>query len=403
MNALNPIYIIVLLVTAFVIAKSLLKSVVLPSSNGRYNAIDGLRGYAAFFVFIHHASVWLFYLKDGAWTTPPSNLYTHLGQTSVAFFFMITGFLFCTKIMNSQGQDFDWLKLFISRLLRLCPLYFFSISVVVFIALCMSGWHVQEPLVKLIAHIGRWYTFTLNGNPDINMVENTSRIIAGVNWSLKYEWIFYALLPAIGLLFKVKTPLIYVLLSVAVIAILAYNGITQSGIFIFFHFLFFVSGAMAAVLNKKQNMKRIALRPFMGVVAMLCIAATMFLTPTAYSGIPFVLLTIAFCIMALGNNLFGIMTHTCARYLGEISYSLYLNHGIILFIVFHFIIGYDQAKNLAPHEFWLVIFFVVPVLMFISHATFTYIESKPLKKLNMVMDFLRSRSTAKVKTESEYL
>ena len=75
-----------------------------PKEQGRFLAIDGLRGYLAFFVFLHHAMIWFFYLKTNKWEVPPSNLYTHFGQAGVAFFFMITGFLFFLKSLMEKKE-----------------------------------------------------------------------------------------------------------------------------------------------------------------------------------------------------------------------------------------------------------------------------------------------------------
>lgn len=69
---------------------------------GRNDSIDGLRGYLAFFVFLHHSLVWYFYIKTGSWNVLDSHFYNHLGQTSVVFFFMITGFLFYAKLLNKD-------------------------------------------------------------------------------------------------------------------------------------------------------------------------------------------------------------------------------------------------------------------------------------------------------------
>ena len=70
-----------------------------PERSDRYASIDGLRGYLALFVFLHHACVWYFFLQVGRWEVPPSSLYTHFGQSSVALFFMITGFLLFPNII----------------------------------------------------------------------------------------------------------------------------------------------------------------------------------------------------------------------------------------------------------------------------------------------------------------
>lgn len=76
-----------------------------PPEQGRFASIDGLRGYLAFFVFLHHSAIWYFCLRTGQWKVPPSNLYTHFGQSSVAMFFMITGFLFSLKLIDRPMES----------------------------------------------------------------------------------------------------------------------------------------------------------------------------------------------------------------------------------------------------------------------------------------------------------
>ena len=93
------------------------------ASPPRYSTIDGLRGYLAFAVFLSHSSIWYFYLHFGRWDVPQSNFYTHLGQSSVTLFFMITGFLFWSKLLDGRVQPIDWSRLYLSRLFRLVPLY----------------------------------------------------------------------------------------------------------------------------------------------------------------------------------------------------------------------------------------------------------------------------------------
>src|ERR1700737_3166682 len=83
----------------------------------RNKSIDGLRGYLAFFVFLHHSTMWYFYLRTNNWANPPSNLYRHFGGTSVDIFFMITSFLFFSKLIEAKEGYIDWLKLYISRIL----------------------------------------------------------------------------------------------------------------------------------------------------------------------------------------------------------------------------------------------------------------------------------------------
>src|SRR4051812_45213259 len=82
----------------------------------KHLSIDGLRGYLAFFVFLHHSAIWYFYLRASVWTLPPSHLYTHFGHSGVALFFMITGFLFFLKLIEARTKPIDWIKLYVARI-----------------------------------------------------------------------------------------------------------------------------------------------------------------------------------------------------------------------------------------------------------------------------------------------
>lgn len=66
----------------------------IPVANVKYPEIDGLRGYLAFFVFIHHSYIWYNFLKTDIWEKPKSNLFNHLGETSVVFFYYYRIFVY---------------------------------------------------------------------------------------------------------------------------------------------------------------------------------------------------------------------------------------------------------------------------------------------------------------------
>ena len=65
----------------------------------KYSSIEGLRGFLAFFVFIHHYGIWYHYIHTGEWRSFENiSLFQHFGGTSVRFFFLITGFLFFDNV-----------------------------------------------------------------------------------------------------------------------------------------------------------------------------------------------------------------------------------------------------------------------------------------------------------------
>ena len=114
MDAISPLPVVIALCVAFITSMALTKIFGSPPVQGRFSSIDGLRGYLAFFVFLHHSCIWYFYLRTGKWVLPPSNLYIHLGQIAVALFFMITGFLFFSKLIDGKTRGLDWTKIFVS-------------------------------------------------------------------------------------------------------------------------------------------------------------------------------------------------------------------------------------------------------------------------------------------------
>ena len=116
-GAVSPIHALVDIIIALTTGAFLLKCSGAPPSADRYVSIDGLRGYLAFFVFMDHSCVWYFFLHTGHWRVPPSSLYTNFGESSVALFFMITGFLFYGKILAGRERAIDWTRLYISTLL----------------------------------------------------------------------------------------------------------------------------------------------------------------------------------------------------------------------------------------------------------------------------------------------
>jgi peptidoglycan/LPS O-acetylase OafA/YrhL len=90
--------------------------------------------------------------------------------------------------------------------------------------------------------------------------------------------------------------------------------------------------------------------------------------------LPLVVSTLLFIILASGNSIFGILSNTYSRLLGQITYSLYLLHGIVLFIVFRFIIGYPQAAQLSDNNYWLIIACCIVPIVLISQISYKYIE-----------------------------
>jgi peptidoglycan/LPS O-acetylase OafA/YrhL len=389
MTLISPLPILSLLMIGLFVSYFIAKFVNLPAASGRFASIDGLRGYAAFFVFLHHASVWLLYLKTGDWSEPSSHLYNHLGKGSVAFFFMVTGFLFFSKLLNGKTRKIDWLKLFVSRIYRLTPLYFFTMCLFTIIVGAMTQWQLHESVVKLVVGLMRWFTFTASGSPDVNTLSKTYSIVAGVTWTLRYEWLFYLALPLFALFLRLSVPLPYVVLGLLTVAGFTAVYMAHVSDFTLFPLLFFVGGMIAAVVVRYPQFKQYAVHPLASLVIIVCIALSVYISSTAFSLIPLIALTVAFCLIAGGNSLFGALTNQAARCMGEISYSIYLMHGMMMYVLFNFVIGKAEAATFSPLMHWTVIGLMVPALLIVCQLTYTFIEVPFIKRTELATEALR--------------
>lgn len=152
----SPILAILCVLLAVVTAWIIQLFVGKPEEHQRFSSIDGLRGYLAFFVFLHHSSIWYYYLRIGKWETPPSNLFTNFGQSSVALFFMITSFLFVTKLIDARTKGLSWQQLYISRFLRLTPLYSIAMIALFLIVGILSNWQLNEAVSVVAQEAYSW-------------------------------------------------------------------------------------------------------------------------------------------------------------------------------------------------------------------------------------------------------
>jgi len=364
--------------TAFVLAKKFGE----PPAQGRFASIDGLRGFLAFFVFLHHSCVWYFYLRSGKWEVPPSSLYTHFGQSSVALFFMITGFLFFFKLIEGRTEKIDWERLYISRFLRLVPLYFCVVSFMFLLVFILSNGSINEPISKLLIGMLRWLGFTAFGSPDLNGIERTFIFVAGVTWSLPYEWLFYFSLPLLALTVGVKPPPAYIGLGVLCVGFAASHPSI--------HYLSFLGGIAAAFLARLDSIRRFAVTNISSLFAISCLIVTIAAFPSGFGVMPLSLLTVFFVLVASGNSLFGLLLSSASRTLGEFAYGIYLIHGIILFITFNFVLGLPQARALSAVQHWAVVVGVTPALISVCFLTYTFVERPAMQKTTGLTTWLRS-------------
>ena len=334
-----------------------------------YPEIDGIRGYLAFFVFLHHSYIWSVYLRTNKWEEPQSNLFNHFGQTSVSFFFIITAFLFTTKLLNNKTQNFDWKKYIYSRFFRMFPMYFFSIIFVFIVVFFESNFEQKTSIFNILKNTLSWLFFTVCGSNDINAVTNTFIIDAGVSWTLPYEWLFYFLLPLLALAFKIKVNLkTFVFYTTISVAIAILNKVS------FTYFIPFIGGVLSAIFIHNYDLKVQLKKNIFSLIGISLVVITIAFTHRGNKPMPVLISTLFFILVASGNSFFGFLSSMLSRKLGQITYSIYLTHGIVLFVVFRYLIGFKLVAKLTEIEYWGVIALCIFPIIFISQLTFKHIE-----------------------------
>lgn len=371
-------FITCILIASF-IGKTKYFSFILERKN-RFGSIDGVRGYLAISVFFHHFVITYYWKTENKWQRPPEDLFQNFGKVGVAIFFMITGFLFFSRIID-KNKTLNWVSLYQSRLFRIYPLYLFAICNITFIVLYSSEFQINVSFLYLLKDYMKWFLFI--GGP-INQFSDTKNIIASVDWTLTYEWVFYFSLPLIFIVNRVIGK--WGLVCIAVLSVFLFYRPIYVSYFSSAYFIYFALGSIAYYFTEKFKG---AIKRKNNSMSFLSLALVVFLLvyPKTLDSIHVVVMSILFVIIASGCNMFGVFSSRGSIVLGEISYSIYLLHGIVLYLLFT-IWSPLQIAEYSIEEFILFLPLVSILVVLISTITFLTIEKPAInagKKLKFSM------------------
>ena len=365
-NQINIIlFILISFIWLFVLYNIIIKkynylSVSIKDTNS-ITTINGLRGYLAIGVFFHHYIISYYWYLSGSWIRPPQDFINNLGQAFVILFFYISGYLFFRKIINMSSLNI-W-TFFIKRFFRLAPLYYFVLLIMFFILFYQQNFMLYEPLNELVKHIAKWFLFL---QADVNKFLGITHITAGVTWTLMYEVSFYIVIPILFILIK-KIQAIFMLLLVYVIYLAIYPQTIDLKYFSLnsLFFVLFFMGYIFVHLEKRLK-KYYFNNNLISTIVVSLLSFELFYFKSSYGVGQFMILAIVFALIILGNSIFGILNSNFSRILGEISYSIYLVHGLVLYILF----------NIFTHGMLEIYYmpFILSMIVLISLLTYKYIE-----------------------------
>lgn len=367
MNITNPAFVVLLTLLAFLTIRFTFLFDNRNPSPQRFSTINGLRGYLAFFVMLHHAGIWYMFSRTGSWAPPESNLFKNLGQASVLMFFMITSFLFYDKLLNSRGRKYDWVSFFVGRFFRIAPLYFVVLIFVFLVIGYLSHWKITDSPQEILKSVVKWVLFTIPNAVPINGIGESSLIVAGVTWTLRYEWFFYLALPLISVVAGQRPSLLVLVVSVAGLALAWRIGLDKRYVPVF------VGGIIAACLVRDPRFVEFCGKKVASLLVIICLAVVLQFS-SSLQVIPCVSLIFAFCIIAGGADIFGLLSLPTSHRFGELAYGIYLIHGIVLFTSISFLVGRDTTASMSAPIFWMFVACLALVTLALAGLAYHYIE-----------------------------
>jgi exopolysaccharide production protein ExoZ len=326
---------------------------------GRVYSIDFLRGVMASLVMIYHFNSWS---GDGL---DASSILSRFGLYAVSIFYIISGYALA-YVYSDKGSSVDILKYSSARFFRLAPLFY-----LVSTAFLIKAIIVNDDI--------SFINIVLNFSFLFSVVDPSAYLATGA-WSIGNEMLFYCVL-----LIVLKSPkyelALFVLLVLSIISFVLFRFQilnidaslpSQWGLYInpLNHILFFVTG-----LCFYQYRHFIARYTGILLTCTLMLSSLIFLYPaeggrinlvTGLTSFLLFLSSVSIFLVFLILNRFSLFSFLPFRFMGDISYSLYLLHPLVWFVV----------ARILPSNFNAVVIIILAVIVtvILSWVSFKYFE-----------------------------
>ncbi|WP_371375754.1 acyltransferase family protein [Thalassotalea aquiviva] len=337
-------------------------------------SLDGLRGIAALIVLLSHTSNVDFFLL-------PYFDFSGTGKSGVYLFFILSSFLLTYPMLKYHQDIFShdaMVRYWRRRFFRICPLYFLYLLAGLSSSLVLNHFFgPKEWAIPFQLTISEFFQHIL--------------LLAGkgVTWSIAVEFKYYFFLPFVAwfsakLLNKGVVAAIVVLFALILALLWSFPEVSfknkPTDLAQYFPVFLFgtILACLQAFIDRCSNVKIIPKYLF-SLLCYLSILAFILTIPSIYSILVepvspnyFSRERVLYCVIwsvlliSLINSktlICRFLSHNYLRYLGKISFSVYLIHPVVIDLIRHFNIH-------TPVNAWVVLF----LTLLISSLTFTFIE-----------------------------
>ena len=350
---------------------------------------EGLRGLAVLLVFfVHYRAAFLPLFQPGEGTTAASHVLWSIGHSGVDLFFLLSGYLIYGGLIAKPTGYWGYLK---RRIERIYPTFLAVLALYLMLSLALPS-HSKLPGGAWDA--GVYIVQNVLLLPGIFAIEP----IVTVAWSLSYEFSFYLLVPLVVWLFGLRArsggrrALLFAGMTVcACIAYMVFGRHLQA--------VMFIAGVLVFEATQRPWPVTTVRRAERAAVLVLLAAITLLYTIEIRAGmmrdlfagsthlvqivrtaslfIGFGLLV--FACLTPGTRSGALFSWTPIRWLGNMSYSYYLIHGLTINAT-AMVLGYliDPPGGIAAAVlYWLTIVIAFAATLVSSTLLFVAVE-RPL-------------------------
>lgn len=331
-------------------------------------SMEGIRGLAVFLVFlVHYVSLINPWLLESSATSRAAKYIHSIGNIGVDLFFVLSGYLIYGTLIKKHRPFKSYI---FRRIQRIYPT--FTVVLVIYIALSF----VFPAESKIPAEWKEGTVLIVQNYLLMPGLFNVTPIIT-VAWSLSYEFFYYLLIPVLITLLSMRLwnsrerVLFFASISLFFFGLFSIHGGPVA-------LLMFVPGIL---LHEAIESKFIKSLPPVGLPSLLLAIASVAAINEldAHGWLRYVLLYVLFFIFCLECFQLSGFTNRmfCSpplRWLGNMSYSYYLIHGLALKAVFAFL---DKVYPPAQEDslmFWLLLPPIFCLTLIPSTMLFIFVE-----------------------------
>lgn len=346
-------------------------------NNREIHTLSFLRGTSALYVMIAHILIWGGY--KGYFPNP---------KVAVDVFIFISGFLIATGLDSKKIHLGDF---YLKRFFRIAPAYYFTIALITMLYPFMrDGLAFIQSLDRTQWPVGGIYEAE-NVKYDIYNIAMHISFIFGLfptysqssyigDWSISLEMQFYLVAPFIFYFFKRTNAIVIISISSIVIAIIAKETapllkFREQSLLIYKIHIFMLGAVTYEYLKAYASKKYILFIIAIGIIA------TQFwiqrYNALSNNSSTYLILTLA--LMSVKNKIDNVFDNFIVGFLSQISYSLYLIHGVFIALSGYLYSIYFKDNSTIP------LIYVIAIITVPLSVSSAYIMSRLIEKRGITM------------------